>query len=143
MEEYFDEYPYLRVRIEQVKEECRGNGYVTTILKRRRHLPNILSLDTGLAAQAERQAANTSIQGSAADIIMAAQIKVDQNKELLEHNCLMLLQVHDELLFEVPEEEAEACCPIIQNIMEHPLTRDLRVPLEAKLKIGRSWKEAK
>jgi len=143
MDEYFRRFPVMSLYLKQVHEFCRMNGFVETIGGRKRRLPDIMSWDPAKKGRAQRQAFNARVQGSAADILTAAMIKIDRDKKLKELGAKMLLQIHDEIIFEIPEENAEKAVPIIQHLMEHPFKRDLSIPLEAEPAVGKSWKEAK
>lgn len=121
-------------------------GFVQTLLGRYRRLPDILSKNRMRRAEAERQAVNTTIQGSAADLIKAAMCRIEATERLSWMGVRMLNQVHDELVFEVPEEYAEEALPIIVECMEHPFEegRDpLHVPTPVDAKIVDSWDQAK
>ena len=134
-------YEGIKQYFEKVLNEVRKKGFVTTILNRRRYFPDIQSHDRVLREFAERTAINTPIQGSAADIIKLAMIKLD--KKLKEYNLKtkMLLQVHDELVFEVPEPELEKVSVLIKYTMENAIKID--IPLKVDINYGASWKEAK
>lgn len=140
---YFDVYKKVFSYIEDTKQYAADHQYVQTISGRYRRLPEINAREFWIKAKAERQAGNSTIQGSAADIMNAATVKLYRNKRLKELGVKMLLQVHDELIFELPDdpdiiEEAKA---IIQECMENAW--DLNVPLEAKPGHGPSWEHAK
>lgn len=138
---YLDSYPKVKEYMDSIKEEARQKGYVTTLLHRRRYLPEITSKNFNRRSFAERTAMNTPIQGSAADIIKRAMVDVD--KELKERNfqSRLLLQVHDELIFEVPEEELEEMTTLVPAIMEK--TIQLKVPLQVDVSYGKTWYDAK
>jgi len=110
---------------------------VTTLLGRRRYIPDINSANYNVRMVAERAAINTPIQGTAADIIKLAMIRVD--RRLGDTRAKMLLQVHDELLFEVPPQEIEAAARIVRDEMESAY--DMRVRLKVDVKTGRNWSE--
>lgn len=123
-----------------MEREVEENLYVTTLSGRKRHLPNITSRNNNLASQAKRMAINTKIQGSAADIIKIAMINIATNKNLKEMEVKLLLQIHDELLFECPETHGEDAAKIIKKIMSS--VWELEVPLVVDIGIGKNWAEA-
>ena len=138
IEAYFETYPKLKEFMDEQINLARKNGYVETVLGRRRYLPMINSQNWVVKGQAERTAINAPVQGSAADVIKVAMVKL--HEILKDFNTKMLLQVHDELVFEVPKVELEVIQPIIKNTMEHTLTFD--VPLVVDCGIGKNWLEA-
>lgn len=137
---YYKTYPRLKEYIAEQVEFARENGYVTTVLGRRRYLKDINSANMVVRGGAERNAVNAPIQGSAADIIKIAMINIQ--KRLIDEGwkSKMLLQVHDELVFDVYNEELERIKPMIKHEMENAFT--LAVPLEVELGEGRNWLEA-
>ncbi|MCR8994343.1 DNA polymerase I [Brevibacillus laterosporus] len=138
---YFDVFSGVQNYMEEIKHQAKKDGYVTTLLHRRRYLPDIASRNFNLRSFAERTAMNTPIQGTAADIIKLAMI---QMQEALVRNQLksrMLLQVHDELVFEVPEDELETMQKLVANVMENALKLD--VPLKVDVNYGETWYDAK
>lgn len=136
---YFYRYQGVKKYIEREKEEARKRGYVITLLNRRRYLEGINSKDKNIREFNERIAINAPIQGSAADLIKIAMIKIDESfkKELF--TSRLLLQIHDELIFEIYQPELEKAKTIIKDVMEHSLK--LSVPIEVNLKIGNNWAE--
>lgn len=137
---YYQTYPQLKVFIDKQIHFARENGYVETILGRRRYLPDINSRNQVVKGAAERNAVNAPIQGSAADIIKIAMINI---YNLLKDNKLktkMLLQVHDELIFDVPKNELDFVKPLIKKTMEEAY--QFAVPLVVDLGIGKNWLEA-
>lgn len=134
---YFARYPGVRKYIEEVINKARQTGYVTTLLNRRRYLPELFSSNKNIRSFGERAAVNTPIQGSAADIIKLAMLKVSKNIEQAGLRTTMLLQVHDELIFEVPKEEVEQSVKIIRKAMENAY--ELKVPLKVDVKVGPNW----
>ncbi len=134
---YLDRYPGIREFMKNIVVEARENGYVTTILERRRYIPDLKSRNHNVRAFGERAAMNTPIQGSAADIIKLAMVRVAECLEREGLKTKMLLQVHDELIFEVPEEEMEKAVPLIRDCMENAV--ELEVPLVVDMKQGPSW----
>ncbi|MFC3747602.1 DNA polymerase I [Paenibacillus sp. GCM10012306] len=141
IEQYFEVFQGVRRYMDEIVVEARKNGYVTTLLERRRYLPEINASNFNLRSFAERTAMNTPIQGTAADIIKLAMVHMD--KALFERGLKsrMLLQVHDELVFEVPEEELELMKVLLPEVMEGAL--QLSVPLKAEVSYGSNWYEAK
>lgn len=136
---YYETYPVLKKYMEAQIESARENGFVETILGRRRYLKDINSRNAIVRGHAERNAVNAPIQGSAADIIKIAMIRLQKIlKE--EFQAKMLLQVHDELVFDVPKSEVEKLKPIIKETMESAV--NLNVPLEVEIGVGDNWLEA-
>lgn len=137
---YFERYEGVKKYREKMIQMARDKGYVTTLFNRKRHLPEINHSKHVIRAEAERMAINTPIQGTAADLIKKAMIKIHEtlNRERL--GAEMLLQVHDELLFEVCKEEVEELKEIVKREMEG--VYKLRVPLKVDVGIGKNWEEA-
>jgi len=140
---YLGTYPGVNRWMDETIEECRRVKYVRTLMGRYRRLPAIAYRDYGLRSGAERQAVNSRIQGSAADIAMEAMLMCEFDGRLKQLDCDMILQVHDELVFEVPEENADEALPIIQSNMENVFEEPLSVPLPVDLHIVDDWGEAK
>ncbi|WP_232698935.1 DNA polymerase I [Brevibacillus daliensis] len=138
---YFEVFSGVQNYMEEIKKQAKKDGYVTTLLHRRRYLPDIASKNFNLRSFAERTAMNTPIQGTAADIIKLAMIQMQKTLEEKQLKSRMLLQVHDELVFEVPEEELEIMKELVADVMEHAL--ELDVPLKVDVNYGRSWYDAK
>ena len=140
IEAYYTTYPKLKSYIQEQIESARENGFVQTILGRRRYLKDINSANAIVRGAAERNAVNAPIQGSAADIIKIAMINI--HKRLIAENwkSKMLLQVHDELVFDVHNSELEKIQPMIKHEMEQAVV--LSVPLEVEIGIGKDWLEA-
>jgi DNA polymerase-1 len=134
---YFRQYPSVKKFIEQTISDAREKGYVRTMLNRRRFLPDILSANRMVRAFGERTAMNTPIQGSAADIIKLAMLWIDRQLQDKGFQARMLLQVHDELIFEVPESEIQALIPLVHKGMENVVQLD--VPLDVQIEIGPNW----
>lgn len=134
---YFERYPGVKNYIDECINEAREKGYVTTVMKRRRYLKDINHRNYSRRSFAERMARNTPIQGSAADIIKAAMIAIDKYLEEQGMQAAMLLQVHDELIFDVPRNELDEIAPKVKSLMENVLP--LSVPLKVDLKVGRDW----
>lgn len=141
---YKDTYPAVERFMESAIEEGRQYGYSFTVLGRRRNIPMIASSRKDEQALGERLAVNTQIQGSAADVCKMAQNNLDGFNMEVQYNAHALLQIHDELVFEVPEEYAPNVKSALEEIMPHPFwAPDLRVPLEVDAAIGNNWNEAK
>ena len=134
---YFERYPGVKKYMEHIVEKARKQGYVTTLLGRRRYIPDLLSRSRRIREFAERTAINTPIQGSAADIIKLAMLAVDQELEKTCSNSAIILQVHDELVLEVPETELEQVKDILKHTMENVAVLD--VPLTVSIKSGLNW----
>lgn len=144
MEQYMSRYPAVKAFFDEAVEETRQTKYAYTVLGRRRSLPEIDAPNDMDRWKAERQAGNTQIQGSAADVAKMAMVLCFEDQELENrYGCKMLLQVHDELMFECPKENIPVCKEIIKQWMEHPLPTDLSVPLNISIGAGKSWLEAK
>ena len=140
MDSYFAKYHGVRDYMTRVVEQAKADGYVTTLFGRRRDLPELKSSNFNLRSFGERVALNMPIQGTAADIIKAAMVRVDARMHAEHLQARLLLQVHDELIVECPAEEAETVKAILTEEMEHVV--DYRVPLLVDAKIGASWAEA-
>ncbi|KXH87207.1 DNA polymerase I [Sporosarcina sp. HYO08] len=138
---YLASFPGVKQYMDDIVADAKMKGYVTTLLNRRRYLPEITSSNFNLRGFAERTAMNTPIQGSAADIIKKAMI--DMAERLKEENMQtrMLLQVHDELIFEAPQEELEKLKQIVPEVMENAIS--LKVPLKVDWAYGLSWYDTK
>jgi DNA polymerase I-like protein with 3'-5' exonuclease and polymerase domains len=143
IEQYFDIYPDVKAFIDDTKEACREDLFVQTISKRFRRLPDILSGDGGVRSQAERQSVNSIIQGSAADITTEAMLQCEYDEELRSLGVRMLLQIHDELVFEVPNipELVSAAMARIKQLMEDPIP--MLVPIHISMDTAISWGDAK
>lgn len=141
IEQYFAVFQGVRRYMDDIVARARQDGYVTTLLERRRYLPEINASNYNLRSFAERTAMNTPIQGTAADIIKLAMVKMDAEIRERGLRSRMLLQVHDELVFEVPEDELETMKTLVPNVMESAV--ELDVPLRADVSVGRNWYEAK
>jgi len=136
---YFEKYPGVKEYLEATKEQARKLGYVQTILGRRRFLPEINSSNRMVREAAERMAINAPVQGSSADIIKIAMINLYREMEKRNLKSKMLLQIHDELLFEVPEEEVEEMKSLVSELMSRAI--ELRVPVQIDIKLGKNWAE--
>ena len=140
IEAYYSTYPMLRSYIQKQIDFARDNGYVSTILGRRRYLKDINSQNAILRGSAERNAVNAPIQGSAADIIKLAMIAIQKRLKSENKNSKMILQVHDELVFDVPKYEIDEIKILIKEEMENAFK--LEVPLVVDIGIGSNWLEA-
>lgn len=139
IESYLNRYPKVRDYIRETINRAKLNGYVTTIFNRRRYIPDINSRNYNLRSFAERVAMNTPIQGSAADIIKVAMVKIHNHFKEMGLKAKMLIQVHDELIFDVPQDELEVVKSIVKSDMETAVP--LKVPLVVDFKVGKSWEE--
>jgi DNA polymerase-1 len=140
IEAYFTEFPDLKAYQTQVVETAKEKGYVETVLGRKRWLPDITSANAVVRGFAERNAVNAPIQGSAADIIKVAMVRIQKAIRAEELDARMILQVHDELVFDVPKTEAEALSKLVKTHMEEAVK--LSVPLEVEIQTGTNWLEA-
>jgi DNA polymerase-1 len=140
MEDYFERFGGVRDYLRAVVDQARKDGYTETILGRRRYLPDLTSDNRNRREMAERMALNAPIQGSAADIIKVAMLGVDRALRTSELRSRLLLQVHDELVFEVAEGEAAALEEIVRREMGAAYA--LSVPLTVSVGAGRNWDEA-
>ncbi len=138
---YFERYPGIKAYMERVVREAKDKGYVETLFKRRRELPDINSRQFNVRSFAERTAINSPIQGSAADILKIAMINLDQALVAGGFETKMLLQVHDEIVLEVPNHELAAVKALVKETMESAVS--LAVPLRVDESAGKSWYEAK
>ena len=137
IESYFSKYPGIKGYLEGVKEQARARGYVETKLGRRRYMPEIMATNRMVRQGAERMAINMPIQGTAADIMKLAMIRVYRRMEEQKLRANLLLQVHDELMFEAPDDEIE---PLRELVMqEMPGAMELSVPLTVEVKTGNNW----
>ena len=139
IDEYFKKYTGVQSYIEKSLEEARQKGYVTTLLHRRRYLPDIHSPTVAIRQATERMAVNSPLQGTAADMIKVAMLHIQNRIEESGLSIKMIMQVHDELVFEVPEEELQKAILMIQNEMESVM--DLSVPLKVSVHSGKNWAE--
>jgi len=141
---YFQRFPGIRDYMEATKKLCREQGYVSTIFGRKCHYPRISAPNPSERAFNERAAINAPIQGSAADIIRRAMVRMDEALARARLSARMLLQVHDELVFELPEAEVDATIPVVRAVMvdaPHPAAR-LSVPLQVDARAAKNWDEA-
>ena len=140
IEMYFATYPGVKAYIEQTIAEARERGYVTTMLGRRRYLPEIASAQTRTREFAERTAVNTPVQGSASDMIKVAMVRISDRLRKEQRQTKMILQVHDELVFEAPEAEVDGVRDLVVEEMRGAL--ELSVPIEVSVGVGENWLEA-
>ena len=137
---YFSRYPGILEYMSRMRETARISGYVTTLFGRRCWVPGIADKNPARRGYAERQAINAPLQGGAADIIKRAMVKLPAALRAAGLRARLLLQVHDELLFETPDEEADATAALARDIMQSAAT--LSVPLVVETGQGRNWAEA-
>jgi DNA polymerase-1 len=141
IERYLNSYPGVKEYMDDIVHSTKQKGYVSTLMQRRRYIPEITSRNFNLRSFAERTAMNTPIQGSAADIIKKAMIDMDAALKKHGLKTRMLLQVHDELIFEAPQDEVEILKKLVPDVMEHAL--ELKVPLKVDYAYGPTWFDAK
>ncbi|UXV36115.1 DNA polymerase I [Staphylococcus sp. IVB6181] len=141
IDDYLDSLPGVKQYMSDIVKDAKAKGYVETLLHRRRYIPDITSRNFNRRSFAERTAMNTPIQGSAADIIKLAMVNYDKAIQETEFNAHLLLQVHDELIFELPESEVEAFSAFIEEIMDNAI--ELEVPLQVDTNYGPTWYDAK
>jgi DNA polymerase-1 len=134
---YFERFGGVRRYLDSMVEHAREHGYVETIFHRRRYIPELRDRNFNVRAFGERTAANSPIQGSAADLIKIAMIRIDAALKKHELQSRMLLQVHDELVFEFPPQEEEQLVAVVRHEMEH--AAELSVPLVVDIGRGDSW----
>ncbi|MFL5022661.1 MAG: DNA polymerase I [Microvirga sp.] len=144
IKQYFERFPGIRTYIDETKRFCKDKGYVTTLFGRVCHYPQIKSSNPSERAGVERQAINAPIQGTAADIIRRAMVRMEDTLRAERLSARMLLQVHDELVFEAPDDEVEATLPVISRVMtEAPFPAvTLKVPLAVEARAAQNWDEA-
>jgi DNA polymerase-1 len=138
---YFDKYPGVREYFNATREKARRDDYVETLLGRRRHIPDINSSNRQVREAAERMAINMPVQGTSADIIKVAMIDLFRRMKERKLESKMLLQVHDELVFEVPEKEADTMRALVPEVMSSAV--ELSIPLKVDMKQGKNWGEMK
>jgi DNA polymerase-1 len=144
IKKYFERFPGIRDYMDGSKQMARDKGFVETIFGRRIHYPEIRSSNPSVRAFNERASINAPIQGSAADIIRRAMIRMEDALKEAGLSARMLLQVHDELIFETSEEEVEATLPVIKKVMENAAMPavDMAVPLHVDARAADNWDEA-
>lgn len=140
IEGYFAAYAGVKKYFDKVVTEAKAKEYVTTLFKRRRYLPEINSNNHNLKEMARRTALNTPIQGTAADLIKLAMVVIDQRLREKNWQSKMIMQVHDELVFEVPPAEVEALTLMVRKEMAD--VWPLKVPLVVDIGVGKNWREA-
>jgi DNA polymerase-1 len=144
IKKYFERFPGIRDYMDETRDFCRQHGYVETLFGRKCHYPDIKASNPSIRAFNERAAINARLQGSAADIIRRAMIRMDDALAKAKLSAKMLLQVHDELIFEVPETEVAKTLPVVKKVMEdapHPAVQ-LHVPLSVDARAADNWDEA-
>ena len=134
---YFGTYPGIHEYIESVKAQVRSSGYVETLMGRRRYIPEARSSNFNVRAAGDRMAINMPIQGTAADILKIAMVRIQERLDALGVRSLMIVQVHDELIFEVPRDELDRMKQVVLELM--PAALELAVPLDVELKSGYTW----
>lgn len=139
--QYFAQYPGLKKYMERIVADARQNGYVTTLMGRRRYLRDINSKSQLERSNTERIAINTPIQGTAADMIKIAMVNIHKALKESSLQAKMILQVHDELIFDAPKDEVEVIKPIIEEKMRNAMP-NLKVPIEVGIGVGKTWFEA-
>lgn len=144
IKKYFERFPGIRAYMDETRDFCRNHGYVTTLFGRKCHYPDIKASNASVRAFNERAAINARLQGTAADIIRRAMTRVEDALSQKKLSAQMLLQVHDELIFEVPDAEVEATLPVVQHVMQDaPFPAVLlSVPLHVDARAANNWDEA-
>jgi DNA polymerase-1 len=140
IDDYFRKYRGVRDYLDGVLESARKDGYVTTLMNRRRYLPEITANNGAVRKFAERTAINAPIQGTAADLIKMAMLHMGPALERERLQARMIMQVHDELVFEAPEAEMEKLAALVRTVMEGVV--ELSVPLKVDVNWGNNWREA-
>ncbi|MCP3403664.1 DNA polymerase I [Bradyrhizobium sp. CCGB20] len=144
IKKYFERFPGIRAYMDETRDFCRSNGYVTTLFGRKMYYPDIKASNASVRAFNERAAINARLQGTAADIIRRAMTRMEDALVQKKLSAQMLLQVHDELIFEVPDAEVEATLPVVQHVMQDaPFPAVLlSVPLHVDARAANNWDEA-
>ncbi|MEL6212017.1 MAG: DNA polymerase, partial [Pseudomonadota bacterium] len=144
IDSYFEKFPGIKRYMDETKAQAKADGYVETIFGRRTHVAGITDKNPAMRGYAERQAINAPIQGSAADVIRRAMIRMPSALKKAKLSATMLLQVHDELIFEAPKKEAAETCKVVSDVMAGACAPviDLSVPLIVETGIGENWDEA-
>ena len=144
IKKYFERFPGIRAYMDETKEFAKKNGYVLTLFGRKCHYPDITNSNPSIRAFNERAAINARLQGTAADIIRRAMVRIEPALKKAKLNAQMLLQVHDELIFEVPDGEVDKTLPIVRRVMEDaPMPAvSLAVPLSVEARAAQNWEEA-
>ena len=141
IEDYYETYKGVKKFMDETPELAREKGFVTSIYGRRRYFPSINDRNFNVRTRAEREAINMPLQGTASDIVKIAMLKVDKDLEREGLKTQMIMQVHDELLFEAPEAEVEKASEIIKRSMESAV--ELDVPLTVEVGAGANWMSVK
>jgi DNA polymerase-1 len=144
IKKYFERFPGIRDYMDETREFCRDHGYVLTLFGRKCHYPDIKNSNPSIRSFNERAAINARLQGTAADIIRRAMVRMDAALAKAKLSAQMLLQVHDELVFEVPDDEVEKTLPVVKKVMEEaPMPAlSLTVPLAVDARAAHNWDEA-
>ena len=140
IDDYFAQFPGVRSYMDEMIGFCRANGYIKTLMGRRRYLPDIISGNNTVRAQAERIAINAPMQGTAADIIKVAMVRIHDELKRKRMRSKLLLQVHDELVFDAHNDEADELLPLVKDLMEGAMQLD--APLLVDIHLGKNWLEA-
>ncbi|MBP6574408.1 MAG: DNA polymerase I [Flavobacteriales bacterium] len=140
IDDYFAQFPGVRTYMDEMIGFCRTNGYIKTLMGRRRYLPDITSGNNTVRAQAERIAINAPMQGTAADIIKVAMVRIHDELKRKRMRSKLLLQVHDELVFDAHNDEADELLPLVKDLMEGAMQLD--APLLVDIHLGKNWLEA-
>jgi len=141
IDDYYETYKGIRAYMDRIPEEAREQGYITSLYGRRRYFPGIKDRNFSIRSRAEREAINMPIQGTASDIVKIAMIKVFEALKREKLETRMIMQVHDELLFEAPKSEVKKATEIIRQEMESAV--ELDVPLVVEIGAGDDWMHAK
>jgi len=142
IDSYFQQYPNIQQYMQETINKAKQNGYVETMFKRRRYLPDITSANASVRGFAERNAINSPIQGTAADIIKWAMIKVYNEMKKQKLQSKLLLQVHDELVFDIHKSEMDVMKQLVKNNMENPTELPIKIPLKVEIGVATNWLEA-
>ncbi|OGX37925.1 MAG: DNA polymerase I [Omnitrophica WOR_2 bacterium RIFCSPHIGHO2_02_FULL_52_10] len=137
IDRYFSRYPAVKAFMDREIKECEKNGYIVTLFNRRRYLPEIHSKNGAMKQFAQRQAINTPVQGSAADMLKIAMVRIQSDIERRGLKTKMISTVHDELVFEMPPAEKQEMVGLIRRHMEHAV--ELKVPVKVSVKVGQNW----
>jgi DNA polymerase-1 len=141
IDKYFQTHASIRTYLDDVVKVARERGFAETLFGRRRYLPELTSSNFAVRGAAERMAANMPIQGTAADLIKLAMIEIDKGLKNISPDSRMILTVHDELVFEVPEMDVNKVRNFVKNIMENVVKLD--VPVTVEVGVGNNWRDAK
>ena len=144
IDSYFEKFPGIRQYMDGTVTFAKANGYVETIFGRRTWIKGIGDKNPAMRGYSERQAINAPIQGSAADVIRRAMIRMEGELRRAKLDAKMLLQVHDELIFETPKAQADDTCAVVKRVMEgaHKPAVSISVPLDVEASAGQNWDEA-